>query len=55
MYKDIVKYTQGCAQCAVVTGSGRKHALTINAVNHPFQSDFMELTQTANGNSDIKR
>ena len=48
MYRDITNYTHGCAQCAIVTGSGRRQPppMQPNPVDHPFQIigiDIMEL------------
>ena len=49
MYQDITNYTSGCAQCAIVTGSGRRQLPPMQPipVDHP---DIMELPLTANGN-----
>jgi len=55
MYRDIINYTCGCAQCAIVTGSGRRQLPPMQPipVDRPFQIigvDIMELPLTANGN-----
>ena len=55
MYRDITNYTRGCAQCAIVTGLGRRQLPPMQPipVDHPFQIigiDIMELPLTANGN-----
>jgi len=55
MYRDIIAYTRGCAQCAIVSGGGKKHLPPMQSipVDHPFQImgvDIMELPLTSTGN-----
>ena len=55
MYRDIINYTGGCAQCAIVSGGGKKQLPPMQSisVDHPFQIigvDIMELPLTSNGN-----
>jgi len=54
MYRDVTNYTQGCDQCAIVTGLGRRQQPPMQSipVDDPFQIiavDIMELHLTANG------
>ena len=55
MYQDIINYSCGCAQCAIVTDSGRRQLppLQFISVDCPFQIvslDIMALPLTARDN-----
>ena len=55
LYKDAVEFCKNCAECAVVSGVGRKAVPPLNPipVQRPFQIlgvDIMELPMTATGN-----
>ena len=55
MHCDIISYTRGCAQYAIVSGGGKKQLPPLQSipVDHPFQIlgiDIMELPLTTTGN-----
>ena len=55
MYQDIINFSHGCAQCAIVTGSGRRQLPPLQSipVDHPFQIvglDIIASPLTAFGN-----
>ena len=55
IYQDIINYSRGFAQCAIVIGSGRRQLPPLQSipVDHPFQIvglDIMALPLRARGN-----
>ena len=55
MYTDAMNYTNGCPQCAIVEGTGRRQKPLLQPIvtEHPFQIvgvDIMELPVTTQGN-----
>ena len=55
LYRDVVEFCRNCAECSVVSGSGRRQVPPLHPipVQRPFQIlgvDIMELPTTAQGN-----